>query len=212
MSGVGLSCLRVAVIALIFQMPSLSAGAAGSMAAGRVLSSLCVDCHGIGGQEDHPFVPQLSGQKYDYLYNQLSRMVGGKRHNAFMTLPIASLTAQDLASLAAYYAGLPGRAPHSVAVPPPTSAARCLSCHENDGAAIKDNVPNLARQPRAYLVEQIRSFRAAAQMVNSTETTQKRYHSVMEVQVLFLNDKEIEAIASYFADRSSVRVGTKVGY
>ncbi len=206
-------CPWAAAVALMSLTASLPAGADGSAEAGKVLSFPCVDCHGADGSGVVPLVPRLNGQKESYLAAQIARMAGrgvthGKRRNPFMTSVSGTLTAREVADLAAFYASLPGAAIPPAPASRPAEAARCVVCHGDDGLSAADDIPNLAAQSGAYLAEQIRKFRSAAVSDPSTRATAVRFQGVMEVQAMLLTDAEIERIADYFASQSASRTGS----
>lgn len=204
MSISALTLMRAAVLA---SLPLMASSPAKGGEPGGVLA-LCADCHGGEGRDAAAFVPRLHGQKEAYLAVQLTRMVDGKRHNVFMTPVLGALGAEEAETMSAFYAGLPVYA-RQLDASPPTPVARCLGCHGRDGVSVSDEIPNLARQPKAYLVEQIQRFRTAARSGPSTET--RRPQPVMEVQVMLLSDGDIQRIASYFAGESgpALREGSR---
>lgn len=82
-----------------------------------------------------------------------------------------------------------------VAVPAAASAddvstllQECEPCHGADGIARDAEVPHLAGQNEAYLVNQILAFREG-----------KRPHKEMRYMARHLTPEEIEAIAAYYA-------------
>ena len=80
--------------------------AAGDAAAGKTKSAACAACHGMDGRGTTPLFPNLNGQKAEYLVRQLVAFRDGVRQDATMAPMAMALTDQDIADLAAYYAGL----------------------------------------------------------------------------------------------------------
>ncbi|MFZ5556555.1 MAG: c-type cytochrome [Pseudomonadota bacterium] len=83
--------------------------AAGNAEAGKQKSAMCAGCHGIPGYrtaypEVYP-VPKLGGQHPEYLVAALEAYKSGARKHPSMTAIAGSLSAQDMADLAAYYGG-----------------------------------------------------------------------------------------------------------
>jgi cytochrome c553 len=76
--------------------------------------------------------------------------------------------------------------------PPPARAQQCVVCHGALGVSSAPDAPNLAGQPRQYLVAQMKQFR-----------TGKRASEVMNVIAKPLSDEDIEALADWYA---SIRV------
>lgn len=78
--------------------------AAGSVEAGKAKSAVCAACHGELGQAPSATYPDLAGQHQDYLAKALKDYRSGARKNAIMAGFSSSLTDQDIADLAAYFA------------------------------------------------------------------------------------------------------------
>ena len=76
--------------------------------------------------------------------------------------------------------------------PAPAKAQQCFVCHGALGLSTAPDAPNLAGQPRIYLVAQMKQFR-----------TGKRASEVMNVIAKPLSDEEIEALADWYA---SIRI------
>lgn len=76
---------------------------------GRDKSVVCVSCHGADGIGVGPNVPNLRGQKPEYLVNALRAYKNRDRRDpvAVLMYPFASeLSDQDMRDLAAYYSSL----------------------------------------------------------------------------------------------------------
>ena len=84
--------------------------AGGNAEAGKQKAAqVCAACHGPAG--DKPTAPEnpiLAGQHYDYLVRALRDYKSGKRNNAIMKGFAASLSQQDIADLAAWFASQEG--------------------------------------------------------------------------------------------------------
>ena len=83
-------------------------GVSGDVAAGQKKAEMCVGCHGIPGyQNSFPEihkVPMISGQSAGYIVSALNAYKKGDRKHPSMRGIAGSLTEQDMADLAAYYA------------------------------------------------------------------------------------------------------------
>lgn len=66
-------------------------------------SEVCLACHGTNGVGITADYPTISGQHRDYLERALTDYKKGGRKNAIMAPMASTLTAQDIAELAAYY-------------------------------------------------------------------------------------------------------------
>ena len=82
--------------------------AEGDPAAGKNKTSMCAGCHGISGfRSAYPetyHVPKLGGQNAGYIVAALRAYKAGERNHPTMKAIASSLTEQDMADLAAYYA------------------------------------------------------------------------------------------------------------
>jgi cytochrome c553 len=80
--------------------------AAQDAAAGRQQALQCQACHGLDGLAKVPGAPHLAGQVEEYLVQAMRDYKSGARKNEMMAVVMRQLSEQDIASLAAYYAGL----------------------------------------------------------------------------------------------------------
>ena len=91
--------------ALVTTLVFLSSSAmAGDVAAGKAKSAICASCHGADGVSLNPLWPNLAGQKEQYLVKQIKAFRDGKRNDPMMVPMVASLSDDDIANLAAYFA------------------------------------------------------------------------------------------------------------
>jgi cytochrome c553 len=81
-------------------------GTAADAAAGKEKASVCMTCHGVNGISTTPLVPNLAGQKEAYLDKALKDFREGKRDSSVMRSMASNLSDDDIANLAAYFAGL----------------------------------------------------------------------------------------------------------
>lgn len=96
----------LAALALTAAMPL---HAAGDAAAGKAKSSLCAACHGANGIAAIDTYPNLAGQNEKYLVDAINQYRNGGRNNPMMKPMVASLSDDDVANLAAYFASQPGK-------------------------------------------------------------------------------------------------------
>ena len=94
--------LIAGTVSLISSQP---ADAAGDVQAGKAKAAACAGCHGADGQGVAPN-PALAGKKEDQLIQALKDYKSGKRDNAVMKGMASSLSDQDVANVAAYFASL----------------------------------------------------------------------------------------------------------
>ncbi len=104
--------MRSGSMAVLFVLTGLFAAAparaAGDPAAGQHKARLCAGCHSIEGYRNAypPYrVPKLGGQHAEYLIAALRGYRAGERAHPTMHAIAATLSDQDMADLAAYFAG-----------------------------------------------------------------------------------------------------------
>ena len=87
---------------------NISAGEKLAATKGAATGQSCIDCHGADGNAPiDPSYPKLGGQYADYLGHALSGYRNGTRDHALMSAQAKSLTDQQIADLAAYFAAQP---------------------------------------------------------------------------------------------------------
>jgi cytochrome c553 len=102
--------LYTALVAAALASPWAAAQAttAGDAAKGRQKTQMCTGCHGIEGWRtafpEVYHVPRIGGQHEAYLVKALQEYKSGERSHPSMRAIAASLSEQDMADLAAYYA------------------------------------------------------------------------------------------------------------
>lgn len=136
---------------------------AGNASRGQALAGTCAGCHGANGISGTDQFPDLAGQSADALFKQLDDFHSGKRPNPIMQGMTATLSEQQMADLAAYFANLPpppevvSSPPRVVTVGDPARGlAPCAACHGPMGH--KRGAPLLAGQKAAYLQAQLEAF------------------------------------------------------
>ena len=88
--------------------PAAPAAIVGSAERGKLKVATCIGCHGIPGYKaDFPLVysvPMLGGQNAKYIESALKAYQKGERRFPSMMATARSLSDQDIADVAAYYA------------------------------------------------------------------------------------------------------------
>lgn len=179
----------------------------GNAAAGQKLNAQCIGCHGIAGyQASFPevhHVPMISGQSAKYIAASLNAYKKGERKQGTMRAVAGSLSEQDIADLAAYYAqhgqvaGEPAAAPGAVAPPSPEVAAllakgACASCHgANFNKPIDGSYPKIGGQHADYLYVALKSYKTEGNAYVG------RGNAIMAGQVKQFSLKELKLLASY---------------
>jgi len=100
--------IATAILGVAVSAPA--AAAKGDANAGKGKSTVCASCHGPDGNSPAADFPKLAGQNADYLEYALKAYKSKARTNAIMNGQAAGLSDQDIADLAAFYAGQKGLA------------------------------------------------------------------------------------------------------
>ncbi|MGF1545904.1 MAG: c-type cytochrome [Thiotrichales bacterium] len=104
--------LTLALTLAVLSAHSSLVAAAGDPVQGRDKASNCMGCHGVASYfNTYPTyrVPRLGGQHPEYLVAALQGYRSGDRQHSTMQAQAASLSDQDMADLAAFYAGFGGK-------------------------------------------------------------------------------------------------------
>src|ERR1700730_16238238 len=143
-----LVCSALASFSLQAQEASLKA----DPVHGKAISYTCLGCHGVQGYKNaYPnySVPELRGQHPEYLIAALKEYKSGERSHFTMHSQAEELSEQDMADIAAYFAGVPLSSAHRAPAQAPEVASLCGSCHGADGVGITPLYPTRARQHAA---------------------------------------------------------------
>jgi cytochrome c553 len=139
----------------------------------QIVNQVCSACHGADGNSPSPANPNLAGQQADYIALQLAHFKTGIRNNPVMAGMSATLTAEDMRSLGAYFAqqkpkGLTAKDADLAAAGQKLfrggdaagGVPACAACHAPDGAGIPSRYPRLGGQYADYTLAQLRAFKA----------------------------------------------------
>jgi len=183
----------------------------GKVEDGAKKTAMCVGCHGIiGYQASFPEihkVPKIAGQSATYIRSALTAYKAGDRKHPTMRAIADSLTEQDMADLAAYYAQLgvkEGDAPPATPAKQPSErvqalitrdkANACTTCHganfntPNDGTVAK-----LAGQHADYLFVALKSYKV------ENHAQLGRSNGVMGGQAKKFTNAELKELAGYIS-------------
>lgn len=117
-SFVGKHVVTVALAALGgFALNAQAADVVGNPKAAQGKVAMCIGCHGIPDYRTaYPevyHVPKLGGQNAAYIENALKGYKKGDRHFATMHAIAVTLTDQDIADIASYYAAQTASTPNN---------------------------------------------------------------------------------------------------
>jgi len=198
------------LLACAFALPAAvhAQSAAGDLKAGEKKVAMCIGCHGIPGyQASFPEVykvPMISGQSAGYIASALTAYRKGDRKHPSMRAISGSLSDQDIADLAAFYAGhgkVEGTAvPATAAAPAAADVAAlltkgaCASCHgDNFNKPVDANTPKIAGQYADYLYAALKAYKT------DNNPLLGRSHPVMVGQAKQFSNAELKSIAQYIA-------------
>jgi cytochrome c553 len=187
------AALYSAVVACLIAGPAFSQQTtpAGDLKRGKEISYTCLGCHGVDGYKNaYPMysVPKLEGQHPEYLIAALQGYKSGDRAHLTMHSQASELSDQDMADVAAYFAGQPLAPTGKAALTVPKAAQLCTACHGTDGVAVAPIYPSLAGQHQDYLVRALDEYRKGG-----------RKNPVMIQFAQQLKDVDVAIIAAYYA-------------
>jgi cytochrome c553 len=183
---------------------------AGDAQAARSKVAMCIGCHGIPGyQSSFPEVhkvPKISGQNAAYLAAALTAYRKGDRKHPSMKAIATSLTDQDIADLAAYYAthgqDLPPSPAKGGAASPDVQSlltrGNCVACHgENLNKPIDPSYPKLGGQHADYLYVALKAYHT------TNNPNIGRANPIMAAQVQAFTPQELKQLAQHIASLPS---------
>ncbi|HEY9239631.1 MAG TPA: c-type cytochrome [Burkholderiaceae bacterium] len=196
----------IALVALLGTLGLSSIAAAQDAKAGEKKAAMCIGCHGIPDYKasfpEIYRVPMLSGQSAKYIVAALAQYKKGDRKHPTMRGIAVSLSDQDMADLAAYYAdgtkapAAPAAAPANV----PANVAEllkkgnCASCHGADyNSPIDPTYPKLAGQHGDYLYAALREYQVEKNPLVG------RNNAIMVGMARQFTHAEAKVLANYFA-------------
>jgi cytochrome c553 len=203
-AGLGLAPIGVAYTQTEPPGPDLKRGAA-IVTQGTGAALACAQCHGSNGASDGSGAfPRLAGQSSYYLSQQMRAFVSGDRANAVMSPIAKALSADEIADVSAYYAGVSTPFPRLPAAPAALvqrgkelasvgSAAKglpaCDNCHGPGGAGEPPVIPYLAGQYGGYIASELHMWQRGLRRSSPEAMGQiaKR-----------LDDQDIAAVAAYY--------------
>ena len=173
----------------------------GDAKAGEGKIAMCIGCHGIQGyQASFPEVykvPMIGGQNEAYMVSALNAYKKGERKHPTMRGIADSLSDQDMADVAAFYAG---RGKAKDGAPKEAGAAvtvllqkgACFSCHgEGFAKPIDPSYPKVAGQYSDYVFRALQSYKTEGNPIVG------RSNGVMAGIAKQFNNDELRQLAKY---------------
>ena len=169
--------------------------------AGEAKAQMCFGCHGLPGyQASFPEVhrvPMISGQGAKYIAAALNAYKKGERKHPSMRALAGSLTDQDIADLAAFYAGHGGSAGGSAGAPSADVAkllerGGCAGCHGADfNKPVDPSYPKIAGQHDDYLFVALKAYKTEG------NANVGRANPIMAGMTKQFSNAELKAIARH---------------
>jgi cytochrome c553 len=179
-----------------------SAFAAASAEAGAAKAVVCQACHGANGNSTNPEWPSLAAIGADYMAEQLKNFKDGKRNNPVMMPNAMTLSADDMADLAAYFDSLTNTGleadpsywqageklyrggDQARAIP------ACMACHGPTGRGNEPaKFPALRGQQSVYVVKQLNDYASGARPTGP--------NGIMQTIAKRLSPEDMRNLASY---------------
>jgi cytochrome c553 len=174
----------------------------GDPVAGKEKSLLCQGCHGEEGISIEGLIPKLAGQYGKYIAKELRNYQAGTRSHQIMNAMAATISDEDLADIAAYFASRTkmkgsgsdnelGKKLFQHGDISRTMVA-CINCHGVNGKGLTPNTsmfPVIGGQQKDYIRRQLVNFRKGDR-TNSP-------NGIMNRITQKLTDAELEALADY---------------
>ena len=197
----------------LFSGPSTAADRA-DMAVGKQIAmsgngkgaTACQSCHGANGAGVAAAnFPRLAGLNADYLAKQLHDFASGTRSNPIMDPIAKSLTPEEAADVAAYYAN--EKAPHSAPAADEgllgkgrrlvelgdwgKAVPACIMCHGPGANGVGTHFPALAGQHAGYIASQLNAWKQG--------TRKNDPNRLMTGIAERLDPDQIKAVSAYLA-------------
>ena len=189
-------------ISLMLSLGLVAGAQAGDAQAGKKIAGACAACHGQGGNSAAASFPKIAGLGEKYILKQLMEFKSGARDNAIMKGQVAALSDEQMADLAAYFAGnkrtVGYAAKDKVALGEKiyragnlaTGVPACLACHGPNGDGMEAaGFPALGGQHGDYIKAQLVSFQEDKRDNDAS--------AVMRDIAGRMSNKEVAAVAAY---------------
>ena len=184
------------------QTAAQAPAAAGNAKSVEARVAMCMGCHSIKGyQASFPEVhkvPMIAGQSPKYIAAALNAYKAGDRKHPTMRAIAGSLTDQDIADVADYYAKLSdAKAPAAQSKQPDAQVAAlltkgaCTTCHGVNFSTPIDAYPKIAGQHADYLFVALKSYK------QDNNPTVGRSNGVMGAVAKQFTHAELKALAKY---------------
>lgn len=179
---------------------SINFANAGDAVKGKELSQTCMGCHGAPGlRNPGPVykIPKLGGQNETYLISSLKAYKSRERGHKTMQAQAYNLSDENIADIAAYFAGLEGESRPTLvneakAAMGKKASVTCAACHGVSGNGVpgQEQNPLIAGQYQSYLIQALKDYRSG-----------DRKNAIMSGFAGNLTIGQIEALSAYFSSQ-----------
>jgi cytochrome c553 len=190
--------VSLALTAAAFLAPLAQAQApVGDARRGHDLAYTCQGCHAISNYKNvYPTysVPKVHGQRPEYLLAALKAYKSGERSHGTMHAQASSLSEQDMADIAVYFAGPEVLTKSTNDVPAdkrPKATETCLACHGTNGVGITADYPTLSGQHQDYIERALHDYQKGG-----------RKNAIMAGMAATLSHEDIVAVAEYYSRKT----------
>ncbi len=187
----------------------------GDATAGQTKSATCAACHGMDGNPASSQYPKLAGQHESYIARQVEMFKSHKRDSAIMMGFSATLSAQDMNDIGAFFAtkvSLPGVADAKIVArgealyrggDKNANVPACMACHGPDGRGNPGaGYPQLAGQYADYVTLKLKDWHDGKTWGDDDRAR------IMPAVVMGLSDADIAALASYIEGLHAADAGS----
>ncbi|MDE1461409.1 c-type cytochrome [Spartinivicinus poritis] len=155
---------------------------------------ICTYCHGIDGNSQKEYIPNLASQNPEYTITQLINYSLNKRKSLTMNKISAELSLEDKVDIAIYYSKSDIRNKHKKESSLSSRGEKifntaCFICHGKNAKGNK-NIPSLAKQNEKYIKDTLLEFK---------NNKNYRPESPMFEIAAKLSRNDIQSIAAYIS-------------
>jgi len=186
--------LKLILLGIVLAVAHSSSMAAGDAEKGEKLAHTCLGCHGVKHYVNtYPsyHVPRIAGQHEAYIIAALKAYRGKQRSHMTMQANASDLTDENIADVAAYFAGLGAEAQDKSKIKDEPLATTCAACHGAGGLSTIPTNPILAGQYQSYIEQSLKGYRSG-----------ERENPIMSGFASALSDEDIAKLAEYFSDHT----------
>ena len=195
------------ILFFVLFLISLAVHSSVTVQSGQEKATMCAACHGPTGVSMNPMWPNLAGQHAAYLVKQLRDIKTGSLRHADIMMPfVASLSDDDMASLALFYSKQPPSIPGGAQQEEPRGVqlyrmgdvekkiTACIACHGPSGTGNEEaGFPSLTGQHASYAIQQLQAFKE--------NTRQNDLNAIMRTISARMSMEDMKAVADYLAEQ-----------